>query len=193
MKYEVEQKFPVADVAAVEARLAARGVDVSEPRAEVDLYFAHPARDFARTDEALRIRRQGSLNSITYKGPKIDQTTKTRREMELPLPPGEESAEAWAKLLKVLGFRPVAEVRKLRRKVEIPWQGRRVQGSLDEVEGLGNFVELELVEEEAGVESAKACIASLAESLGLRESERRSYLELLLALADAPQRPNDSQ
>jgi len=187
MKFEVEQKFPVFDLAALEARLAARGEGVSEPRAEVDLYFAHPARDFARTDEALRIRRQGPSNSITYKGPKIDQTTKTRREIELPLPPGEESAGAWAELLETLGFRPVAEVRKLRRKVQVSWQGRRVQGSLDEVEGLGNFAELELVEEEAGVESAKACIASLAESLGLVQSERRSYLELLLALADAPQ------
>ena len=188
MKYEVEQKFPVSAVAALEARLAALSAGVSEWRSEVDLYFAHPARDFARTDEALRIRRQGPSNSITYKGPKIDQTTKTRAEMELPLPPGDDSAEAWAELLEVLGFRPVAEVRKLRRKVQICWQGRRVQGSLDEVEGLGSFVELELVEEEAGVESARACIASLAEGLGLRESERRSYLELLLALPDTPQR-----
>jgi adenylate cyclase class 2 len=193
MKYEVEQKFPVADVAAVEGGLAQRGVGVSQPQAEVDLYFAHPARDFARSDEALRIRRQGPLSSITYKGPKIDQTTKTRREIELPLPPGEESAAAWAELLEVLGFRPVAEVRKLRRKVEIPWQGRCVQGSLDEVEGLGSFVELELVEDEAGVESARACIASLAESLGLRESERRSYLELLLARADSPRHPDKNR
>lgn len=184
MKYEVEQKFPVSDMAALEARLAAIGATISEPQPEVDLYFAHPARDFARTDEALRIRRKGPLGSITYKGPKIDQTTKTRREIELPLSPGAESAEAWAGLLEALGFRPVAEVRKARRKVDIPWQGRRVEGSLDEVERLGSFAELELLVEADGLESAKACIASLAESLGLRVSERRSYLELLLALPE---------
>lgn len=182
MKYEVEQKFPVPDVAALEAKLAAMGAAISEPGPEVDLYLAHPARDFAQTDEALRIRRQGPSNSITYKGPKIDRTTKTRREIELPLPPGEESAEAWAELLATLGFTPVAEVRKLRRKVDISWQDRRVEGSLDDVERLGDFAELELIVEDAGVEAAKACIASLAEKLGLSGSERRSYLELLLAL-----------
>ena len=188
MKYEVEQKFPVSDLAALEARLAAMGATVSDPQREVDLYFAHPSRDFAKIDEALRIRRkgrrEGSSNSITYKGPKIDETTKTRQEIELPLSSGEESAEAWRELLAALGFTPVAEVRKLRRKVDIPWQGRRVEGSLDEVEGLGSFAELELLVEEAGVEPAKACIASLAESLGLKGSQRRSYLELLLALPE---------
>jgi adenylate cyclase class 2 len=180
MPYEVEQKFPVADLAVLEARLAAIGASISEPQAEVDLYFAHPARDFAATDEALRVRRKKQLNFITYKGPKIDKTTKTRQEIDLPLEPGRRSADAWVGLLEALGFTPVAEVRKARRKARIPWQGRQVEGSLDEVEQLGSFAELELVVEADEVEGAKACIASLAESLGFCDSERRSYLELLL-------------
>ncbi len=179
MKYEVEQKFPVADMAALEAALAAMGATISQPHREVDLYFGHPARDFARTDEALRVRRKGRSNFITYKGPKLDKTTKTRQEIELPLGPGKESIDAWGELLEALGFRPVGEVRKFRRKAAIAWQGRRVEGSLDEVEQLGTFAELELVVEADGVEDAKACIASLAEKLGLTGSERRSYLELL--------------
>ncbi len=180
MNYEVEQKFPVADMAALEAELASLGATVSEPRLEVDLYYAHPARDFAKTDEALRIRRRGRSNFITYKGPKLDKTTKTRREIELSLEPGEASAVAWSGLLEALGFTPVAEVRKSRRKAEILWEDRRVEASLDDVERLGTFAELELVVESQGVEAAKACIASLAEALGLAGSERRSYLELLL-------------
>ena len=180
MKFEVEQKFPVARMAEVEAKLSALGAEVSEPRLEVDLYYAHPARDFASTDEALRIRRVGGANWITYKGPKVDRTTKTRREIELELPPEEAGALAWAGLLEVLGFRPVAEVRKQRRKAFIPWEDRRVEASLDEVDRVGTFVELELVVEPEEVEPAKACIASLAGQLGLAGSERRSYLELLL-------------
>jgi len=181
MNFEVEQKFPVADMAALESRLAAIDATISPPGLEVDLYFAHPARDFARTDEALRIRRKGPFNFITYKGPKIDRTTKTRHEIDLPLPSGKESADGWMAMLEALGFAPVGEVRKSRRKVDIRWQGRCVEGSLDEVERLGTFAELELVVEAAGVESAKACIASLAETLGLADSERQSYIELLLA------------
>jgi len=180
MAIEVEQKFPVVQLAAMCDKLAALGATVGERREEVDRYYAHPARDFARTDEALRIRGVGPAGFLTYKGPKMDATTKTRREIELALPEGEQGRRAWGELLEALGFRPIAEVRKRRRKARVPWQGRRVEVSLDEVERLGTFVELELLAEPDDVEPAKACIASLAAHLGLAGSERRSYLELLL-------------
>jgi adenylate cyclase, class 2 len=179
MRYEVEQKFPVTDLADLEKRLRDLGATISPPQTEADLYFAHPARDFRQTDEALRIRRKGEKNYVTYKGPKIDATTKTRREIDLPVPPGAEAASHWQALFEALGFQPVAEVRKSRRKAKIDWQGREVEGSLDEVEGVGSYFELELIAEEPDLESAKSCLASLAKNLGLAKSERRSYLELL--------------
>jgi len=181
MAYEVEMKFPVDDLAALARRLEQLGAAVGEAQSEVDVYFAHPARDFARSDEALRIRRKGRLNFVAYKGPKIDETTKTRREIDLALPSQAGTAEAWTELFEALGFRRVGEVRKSRRKAAVRWDGRQVEGSLDEVEGLGTFAELELIAEEDQVEPARACICSLAKALGLQQSERRSYLELLLA------------
>jgi adenylate cyclase, class 2 len=180
MPYEVEQKFPADDLTALETRLRELGATIAGPIAEADLYFAHPARDFAATDEALRLRRQGEKNYITYKGPKIDATTKTRREIELPLPPGEETIGKWRELLEAVGFRPVAEVRKSRKKAQITWQGRGVECSLDTVEGLGAYIELEVIADQAGLDAARALIASLAEKLGLSGSQRRSYLELLM-------------
>jgi adenylate cyclase class 2 len=180
MLYEVEQKFPVDDLGAIERRLTEMAVEISAPKPEADLYFAHPARDFAQTDEALRLRRKGRDFMITYKGPKIDATTKTRRELELPLPSGDHTLAQWTELLEALGFRPVAEVRKSRRKALVPWEGRRIEVSLDNVEQVGTFVELELVSEADGMEAAKAGIASLAKAIGLSGSERRSYLQLLL-------------
>ncbi len=180
MDYEVEQKFPGVCLDEVRAKLDALGAAVGEPRDEADLYFAHPARDFAVTDEALRIRRVGDRCWITYKGSKCDAATKTRRELELPLPPGEGVFDRWRELFEVLGFRPVAEVRKRRWKSHVAREGREVEVSLDEVAEVGSFVELELVAQAADVEAAKACIASLAVRLGLAGSERRSYLELLL-------------
>jgi adenylate cyclase, class 2 len=178
MRYEVETKFPVPEMTALEARLTGLGATIAAAQSEIDVYFAHPARDFAKTDEALRIRRHGTANFLAYKGPKIDAATKTRREIDLPLPPGEESAQAWTDLLETLGFAPVGQVYKSRRKAQVDWQGRHVEVSLDQVERLGPFVELELVVEPDEVEAAKACIASLAEALQLKGSERRSYLEL---------------
>jgi adenylate cyclase, class 2 len=178
MKYEVEQKFPVGDFAAVESKLSAAGAVVSAPLEELDTYYAHPSRDFGETDEALRIRRVGSESWITYKGPKVDATTKTRREIELPLAGEPEFSSEWPGLLEALGFSPAGKVRKLRRKAKVAWQGREVLATLDDVEDVGPFVELELVADESDLQSARACIASLAEALGLRQSERRSYLEL---------------
>lgn len=179
-RMEVEQKFPTEDLTVVESRLHAMGASISSPKREVDLYFAHPARDFARTDEALRIRRSGGASWITYKGPKIDATTKTRREIDLVLPEGSEASAAWISLLEALGFRPIAEVSKQRHKALVAWEGRQIEVSLDYVDDVGTFVELELVTDVDDVASAKACIASLAERIGLSGSERRSYLELLL-------------
>ena len=182
MRYEVEMKFPVADMATLEGRLTGLGASIAAAQPEVDMYFSHPGRDFAQTDEALRIRRKGPANFITYKGPKIDAATKTRREIDLGLPPGEETAQAWTGLLDAMGFAVVGEVCKLRRKTYLDWQGHCVELSLDDVERLGTFVELELIVKPEGIEAAKACIASLAGALGLEGTERRSYLELLMEL-----------
>jgi adenylate cyclase, class 2 len=178
MKYEVEQKFRVPDPAAIERRLGGLGARWGEPREEVDTYYAHPARDFARTDEALRIRRVGRRCAITYKGPKVDATTKTRRELEIPL--DSDRADSWAELLAALGFRPAGQVRKRRRKAHVDWQARSVEVALDEVDGLGTFLELELQADDDQLNAARECLASLATELNLSGGERRSYLELVL-------------
>jgi adenylate cyclase class 2 len=180
MNYEVEQKFPIRDVAAIERKLAALGGVFAPAVEQVDRYFAHPARDFAKTDEALRIRRIGEENRITYKGPKIDSATKTRQEIELPLAPGREAAEDFTRLLESLGFRRVAEVRKRRRIMHFTWSGFPMEAALDDVEHVGQFAELELAADEQTLDAARECLASLAKELGLEQSERRSYLEMLL-------------
>jgi len=180
VKYEVEQKYPVDGFGAVEAKLVELGATVSAPHEELDLYVNHPVRDFAETDEALRIRRKGGKTLITYKGPKIDTTTKTRREIELPLGEQPETPDQWRELLEVLSFVAVAEVRKARRKADVAWDGQTVTLTLDDVHDVGTFVELEIESDEEGVERAKSQLAALADELGLGDSERRSYLELLL-------------
>ena len=51
---------------------------------------------------------------------------------------------------------------------------------LDEVEGVGRFVELEILAPEEQLQEARRIVQELATTLGLNRSERRSYLELLL-------------
>jgi adenylate cyclase class 2 len=180
MQLEVEQKHRIKDLAALAARLSKCGVELGEPVQQSDQYFSHPSRDFAKTDEALRIRTVGDKSFVTYKGPKLDATTKTRRELELPLAASDADGSQFAKLLAALRFTPVATVRKQRRKFHVTHQGRDVEGALDEVVGVGSYIELELLADDANLKAAKHTIASLAAELELGPSERRSYLELLL-------------
>jgi adenylate cyclase class 2 len=127
-----------------------------------------------------RIRTAGGKSYVTYKGPKLDATTKTRRELELPLHHSDADGTEFAKLLDALGFQPVASVRKSRRVFHISYRGREVEGALDDVDGVGRFVELELLTDEHNVDAARETIVSLAIELELGQSERRSYLEMLL-------------
>jgi adenylate cyclase class 2 len=183
MQYEVEQKFAVDDSSAVEFRLRELGAAFHDPIEQSDRYYNHPARDFGQTDEALRIRCIGDNTRVTYKGPKIDTQTKTRREIELPIgEPGEgrQSAEQLSAMLELLGFRFVAEVRKTRRTAELLWQGQHVEVALDDVADVGRFVELETSAADAALQQAKQRIIALAADLGLAQHERRSYLEMLL-------------
>jgi adenylate cyclase class 2 len=180
MQYEVEQKHRVADEAGLVARLQEWGGSLGKPIEQSDHYLAHPCRDFATTDEALRIRVVGDKSFVTYKGPKLDKTTKTRLEIELPLDPADHGGARFASLLAALGFTPVAVVRKRRRKFQITVGEYEVDGALDDLDGLGCFVELELQADDDGLEAAKRIIGNLASDLDLGPSERRSYLEMLL-------------
>ena len=178
---EVEMKFPIGDWTDLVRKLAAWGGKKREPVHEEDHYFNAPDRDFARTDEALRIRRVGSRNYVTYKGPKKDLETKTRLEVEVPLAAGHEPAEALTQVLQYLGYRPVAVVEKDRRVLEVDRGGFSLTVCLDDVRKVGRFVELEILATDNQLESARQVMLSAAKELGLDKSERRSYLELLLA------------
>lgn len=198
--YEVEQKYPTTDVAALEARLDRLGATWHGVVEQTDRYFNHPSRDFAVTDEALRLRSTPEGVVITWKGPRLDATAKTRREIELPLAeaavPAAAGAEAavstappatlaqWTVFLEALGFRRVREVAKRRRSATVPWAGAVIDIACDHVAGLGDFVELELrATADADVPAATSRIESLARELGCGRPERRSYLELLLEAA----------
>ncbi len=179
MIYEVEQKFRAAH-GELSPELARRGIVWRDTIEQRDVYFNHPQRDFAQTDEALRVRSVGATHCITYKGPRLDRATKTRRELELPLPTGASTAEGFYELLSALGFRRTAEVKKSRREGTLAFQGRAIEVALDTVTGIGEFVELELAVEQAELTAAQACIVALSTELGLTASERRSYLEMVL-------------
>jgi adenylate cyclase class 2 len=169
IEFEVKAPVPADRVEALRARLGP--AEATEEHA--DAYYAHPTRDFAATDEALRLSRRAGRADLTYKGPRLDARTKARREIVLSVA-DEPTAKA---LLEALGFRPVAVVRK-RRALH---HAAGFEVALDDVPPLGWFVELERqLPEGADRGQAEREAMALLSSWGLDRTERRSYLELLL-------------
>jgi adenylate cyclase class 2 len=182
--YEVELKVR-ADHERVREVLAARGAELDHEVRQVDTYYDAPHREFAETDEALRIRRQTDLESgyeeteLTYKGPLVEAASKTREEHETLVgdPAGAEG------ILDGLGFEPAATVEKRRKAFSLG--GYTV--TLDAVEGLGEFVEVERAvaaddADDPGVARVREGAIDLLDELGLDHEEqiRTSYLGLLL-------------
>ncbi len=187
--YEVELKVR-ADHEAARDRLEELGATSLGRVRQVDTYYDAPHRDFAETDEALRLReetvesgtddrgtgRDGATETrLTYKGPLVEQESKTREEAETAV----ADPDAMEEVLDGLGFQPAATVEKERDRYRV--EGYTV--TLDIVDGLGEFVEVETdVGSEPEVEAAREGAAAILERLGLDPDAgiRTSYLGLLL-------------
>ena len=187
MQYEVEVKFRLASVDEVIERLGAIGVFLAEPIEQRDAYFNHPTHDFAQTDEAFRIRSVGDENRLTYKGPKVDEQTKTRQEIEVPIEAGETARLQMSAMLTSLGFRAVRTVIKHRRSGHLEREGRSFEVALDELPTVGHFLELETLADESDWQLKRDELLALADQLQLSAAdiERRAYLELLLESDDS--------
>ncbi len=181
MGYEVEVKFRSVDHAVLEQRLTALGASRVGSVRQVDVYLKHPARDFALTNEAFRVRSIDDENRITYKGPRRTGPTKTREEIEIRFVDGEEAARQLLDLFKLLGFAPVATIRKTRTSFLLNRAGHSLEVVLDRADGLGDFAEVEtLASSEPDLPAAQSAVLALATELGLTDSEPRSYLRMAL-------------
>jgi len=175
--YEVEVKVP-AEIGRVRDRLRELDAEPLGSVTQVDTYFDAPHRDFARTDEALRIRKEAAdggpeTTILTYKGPLVDDASKSRTEVETVV----EDPDGMTAILEALGFDPAATVRKDRRRFE--YDSYTV--CLDQVEGLGEFVEVERQAEAVAPAREGAFDVLAALDLDPDDGIRTSYLGLLLA------------
>lgn len=180
--YEVELKVR-ADHDDVRDRLEGSGADAAGRVLQEDTYYDAPHREFAETDEALRIRRERRLSDdvdettarVTYKGALLEAASKSREEFETGVADGETVAE----ILKRLGFEAAETVRKEREVFDFG----EYTVTLDDVDGLGEFVEVETETETEDIEDARDGARELLTDLDLDPDEqiRTSYLELLLA------------
>ncbi|WP_290811858.1 class IV adenylate cyclase [Halovivax sp.] len=175
--YEVEVKVP-ASLDRVRDRLRELEATPVDRVEQLDTYYDAPHRTFAETDEALRIREErgadGRRTELTYKGPLVEAASKSREEVET----GVDDGEAADLLFRRLGFDPAASVRKERERYRL--DGYTV--TLDAVEGVGEFVEVEREATSETLEPTREGAFAVLERLGLDPDDqiRTSYLGLLL-------------
>ena len=168
MKVEVEAKLQVQGFEQLEQRLQHQGRFVTTVQ-QRDVYFDDAQNSLLANDRGLRLRREQMQQHLrwlmTYKGAKMAGRFKRRQEFETEVTDG-KAIEA---ILQQLGFAPLLVVEKLRRI----WHFGGCEVMLDQVEGLGCFVEIE-GENEQQVEKAQ-------QQLGLTDYEHVpfGYAELL--------------
>ena len=141
---EIEIKLKASDLTAVTEKLKALGCIISEPKTQEDRNFVH--RDDVRWFESVtrgfaypRLRiSPGKPLIFTVKKPVKNEMDCIEHEICI------DNARELEKMMEVLEYRKGVTVKKTRRTTE--YKGYTI--TLDEVEKLGNFVEVERLVED---------------------------------------------
>ena len=165
-------KYASPDNREVEKALVRLGAVKLSTDVMEDVYYARDDADFKETDEALRLRRRNGAAELTYKGPRMPSSSvKAREELSVSL----DDPLSAARILERLGFRELLSVRKKRTTYRLDM----LRVDVDEVEGLGQFVELEMITE--AVNRAEEMLVAARKGLPLGAEVRETYLEMLLS------------
>ena len=158
-----------------------------------DTYYNMPKnlRNFKQTDEALRIRKSLKYNKdeignehesnyyLTYKGKKIDTSTKSREEIDLKI----EDIEKMRRILTILGFQEILTVKKERELHEFEFKNHSIEALIDYLPILKQyFIEVEYLTESSNkIEETKEILFDFLSILGIQKEESitKSYLELI--------------
>ena len=190
---EVEIKVRILDPELIRNNFRDNGGIYKLSLEHEDIYFNMPEglRDFKETDEALRLRKSITFNKfdasigkitnfyLTYKGKKIDKSTKTREEIEIKI----EDIEKIKNLLRILGFQEVLTIKKERELYEFKYKKHHIEALIDYIPILNQyFIEVEcLLESSDNFESSRNVLFEFLNLFDIKKEEsiRKSYLELI--------------
>ena len=173
MKYEVELKAWIDDWDAVKARLHEECLFIRDFR-KADRYFSRSGEPERETSFRVRLDNGGAI--VTFKDKSLRDRMEYNQEREFTV----DDAEAFVELVERTGCRQYAS--KVKEGLEFRYGGLTVE--LVRVEELGEFVEIEVMEESGRAElhkRAAARIRAFLDLIGIDPSriEQRSYVSLL--------------
>jgi adenylate cyclase class 2 len=170
---EIEVKFPLLNPKETLGWLG-KNAEFKYERRQIDEYFNAPHRDFfagERVDDWLRLRSEdGGKHSINYKHWHQSETESfycDESESEI------SSADDMRRILASLQFAPVIKVDKLRRAFRLG----NAEIAVDEVDGLGFFIEVEHYGDGADKEKIKRDLIASIKKMGAKTGpeDHRGY------------------
>ncbi|MBP1357509.1 MAG: class IV adenylate cyclase [Sulfolobus sp.] len=174
---EVKLKVFSPSLESIKSKIMESGTKLLKVEYQEDMYFNSSWKDFRKSDEALRLRTieisDTKTLELTYKGPKLSQTVKSREEITVTL--DYKQLDNLIKILERLGFKQVINLKKKRETFLI----NNYYVSLDYVNDLGEFIEIEAINgtEKELQEFTKEFIKKYNI---IAEQTLKSYLELIL-------------
>ena len=179
--FEYEVKIPVDNLSALRDSLKALGYELMGRVEEVDHYLdLTPCVGIRGDDIAYRVRLRRDLRTgrvegeVTYKGPQLEEGVKARLELSSSV----GNPEALIKAYTLMGFSlyRLRKVREIYRRV-----GESVTIYLDDVEGLGRYVEVEVINP-GGKDAYIKALRKVKKDLGLEGKPEiiTPYLTMLL-------------
>lgn len=181
MRKEIEVKARVGDMEAITRKLVEFDCKIGEPVEQRDTIFV--ASDYGAFEEfhpgknLLRIRESKGKYLFTIKQPQVNELDAIEHETEILDP--KEMREA----ILLMGLEERCRVNKVRRKAN--YNGWEI--CLDEVEGLGSFIEVEKIAEDEDAEVIQEELFKFLETLGVKRSDRvTSGYDTLVYLKNNP-------
>lgn len=170
---EIEVKLRVKDLRTIEQALVKRGCVLSAPIRQHDTIYSKggSTEEWETGKEGhvvVRIRREDNKTEFNLKQQRSNELDNLEYETKV------ENGDAIHQILLTMGWAPQVEVKKIRRKGKLG----EYEICLDEIEGLGSFVELEkLTGDDADPATVQEELLKTLETLGLSraDQETRGY------------------
>ncbi len=164
MKKEIEVKARVGDREVLLSKMGAIGCELSEPVIQDDSIFVNfdgPFTDYKPGTSFLRLRKSKGKVIFNLKQPQRNELDCIEHETEVVDP------EQMRNILKYMGYHEAVRVHKKRQKAKY----KEYEICVDEVEGLGSFIEVEKMSDGDG-EKVQEELFDFLKSLGVDPKDR---------------------
>lgn len=175
---EVEAKVPITEEE--KSRILEKLKTLCPPERiyegeEEDLFFVSSYDDSFGADKTLKLRRSNDGAKLIFKSKRVHGGLKENFEIEVRIKEGDE--DNLLRLLRSLGFRESVVVKKKRLSFRVD----ECTVNVDDVIGLGSFLEVEVLASEDSVDGAHDKVLGMLSALGLshKRATHKSYAEMI--------------